>query len=91
VPQVFIAKLQEWLTTAFTEFAKTQAQNFLKASEDPADGVTLVFTMPHPPGLKEIGQLLAQQGAGAAAVADVIAKGTPPAVRVEAFPGHKRD
>ncbi len=79
------------MTTAFSEFAKTQAQKFLSASEDPADGVTLLFTIEHPPGLKEIGQLLGQKGAAANGIADTIAKGTPPPVRVDALPGYKRD
>ena len=91
VPQIFISKMQEWLTGAFSEFAKTNAAKFLAASENPADGVTLMFTLEHPPGLKEIGQLLAQKGAPATGVADTIAKGTPPSVRVDALPGYKRD
>jgi hypothetical protein len=91
VPQIFITKLQEWLTGAFSEFAKTQAQKFLAASEDPVDGVTLMFTIDHPPGLKEMGHLLGQKGAAANGAAESIAKGAPPTVRVDALPGHKRD
>ena len=91
VPQVFIVKVQEWLVGAFAEFAKTDAQKFLAASEDPADGVSLVFTIEHPPGLKEIAQLLAQKGPAGPELADVISKGARPQVRVEAFPGFKRD
>jgi hypothetical protein len=91
VPQLFIDKMQEWLLAAFTEFAKTQAQAFLGASENPADGVTLVFTIQQPPGLKEIAQVITGKGPAAADLGAAIAKGTPPAVRVEAVPGHKRD
>jgi hypothetical protein len=91
VPQLFIDKMQEWLLAAFTEFAKTQAQAFLTASENPADGVTLVFTIQQPPGLKEIAQVITGKGPAAADVAAVISKGAPPAIRVEAVPGHKRD
>jgi len=91
VPQVFIVKMQEWLVSAFAEFAKTDAQKFLAASEDPADGVSLVFTIAHPPGLKEIAQLLAQKGPAGPELADVISKGARPQVRVEAFPGFRRD
>jgi hypothetical protein len=89
VPRGFVGKVQEWLTAAFAEFGKTQAQKFLTAAEDPADGVTLVFTIEHPPGLKEIGQLLAQQGAAATGLAESIAKAAAPPVRVEARAGHK--
>ncbi len=91
VPQVFIVKMQEWLVSAFAAFAKAEAQKFLAASEDPADGVSLVFTIQHPPGLKEIAQLLAQKGSAGPELADVISKGALPQVRVEAFPGFKRD
>ena len=47
VRQAFMAKLHEWLVRAFTEFAKSQSQRFLAASEDTADGVTLRFIVDH--------------------------------------------
>jgi hypothetical protein len=54
--------------------------------------MTLVFTIPQPAGLKEIGGLLAQATASSgAAIAETIAKGSPPAVRVDVFPGYKCD
>ena len=89
VPPAFIAKTQEWLVQAFSEFLKTQSQQFLTASEDPADGVTLIFTIEQPPGLKELGQLLADKGAAGGTVAATVISGTQPVVRVEAVPGHK--
>jgi hypothetical protein len=92
VPQTFVAKLQEWLTAAFAEFVKTQAQAFLDAAEHPADGVTLTFTIDNPAGLREIAQALAQKNSPAAgSIADVIAKATVPAIKVDAAPGLARD
>jgi hypothetical protein len=91
VPQAFIVKMQEWLVGAFSEFAKTQAQKFLEASENPADGVTLVFTIASPPGLKEIGELIGGKGPAAPDIAATISKATAPSVRVEAVAGQKRD
>jgi hypothetical protein len=91
VPQAFITKMQEWLVAAFSEFAKTQAQTFLAAAQDPADGVTLVFTIEQPPGLKGIDDALAGKGAAAQAIAESIMKGSPPTVRVAAFSGRKCD
>ena len=88
VPQAFIAKLQEWLVPAFAEFIKTQSQKFLSAAEDPADGVTLDFTIDQPAGLKELGQALAGKEASSA-VAESVTKGGRPTVRVEALSGHK--
>jgi hypothetical protein len=88
VPQAFVAKLQEWLVQGFAEFIKTQSQKFISAAEDPADGVTLEFTIENPPGLKELGQALAEKGTSSAQVAEA-AKGGKPTVRVEAQSGHK--
>ena len=90
-PAVFVAKMQEWLTAGFSEFVKTQGPKFLAASENPADGVTLVFTVAQPPGFKEMAQLLGQKGAAAPGVAEGIARGAAPTVTVEALPGHKCD
>ena len=88
VRQAFMGKLQEWLVRGFADFAKTQASRFLAATEDAADGVTLRFTVEHPPGMKEFLQALTERGASANAVAGTIAKGEAPTVRVEVFPGH---
>jgi hypothetical protein len=88
VPQVFIAKMQEWLVHGFSEFINTQAQKFLAATEDPADGVTLKFTIVHPQGLKELGQALVEKGPEGSKVAEMIGKAGQPNIRVEVFPGH---
>jgi hypothetical protein len=91
VPQAFMAKLQEWLVHGFAEFIKTQSPKFLAATEDPADGVTLRFTIEHPQGLKELGQALVEKGPPASAIADAIGKGDRPSIRVEVWSGHKCD
>ena len=91
VPQAFIAKMQEWLVTAFSEFVKTQSQKFLAAAEDPADGVTLGVHDRASAGAQGDRQVLAEKGTSSAQIAETIAKGGRPAVRVEALPGHKCD
>ena len=91
VPQVFITKMQEWLVHGFSEFIKTQSQKFLAATEDPADGVTLRFTIEHPEGLKELGQALVEKGPEGSKIAEMIGKAGQPNIRVEVFPGHKCD
>ena len=91
VPQVFITKMQEWLVHGFSEFIKTQSQKFLTATEDPADGVTLRFTIEHPQGLKELGQALVEKGPAGSKIAETIGKGSQPNIRVEVLPGHKCD
>ena len=86
IPQVFITKMQEWLMHGFAEFMKTHAQQFLAATEDPADGVTLRFTIEHPQGLKELCQALMEKGPSGSKVAEIIANGSRPNVRVEVSP-----
>jgi hypothetical protein len=87
--QALSGKLQQWLTQGFVEFAKNQASQFLAAAEDPADGLTLTFTIEHPPGLKELCQALVEKSATGAKVAELLAGGGQPAVRVGAAPGHR--
>jgi hypothetical protein len=91
VPRVFITKMQEWLVHAFSEFIKTQSQKLLAATEDPADGVTLKFTIEHPQGLKELGQALVEKGPSGSKVAETLGQGSQPNIRVEVLPGHKCD
>lgn len=91
VPQAFILKMQEWLTTAFAEFSRTQAQAYLTAAESPEDGVTLVFSIASPPGLAGIGRLLAQSGANATDVLNAVTAAPAPKVQVTARSGYHRD
>jgi hypothetical protein len=87
--QTFVAKLQAWLVQGFAEFIKVQAPRVIAATENAADGITFVFTLEHPPGLKELGQAMVDRAAAAGAIAEAISKGTPPAVRVEVFAGRR--
>jgi hypothetical protein len=84
-----MAKLHEWLVRGFADFAKTQAQRFLAATADAADGVTLRFVVEHPQGLKDFVRGLVERGAPASAVAATISGAAPPTVRVDVFPGHR--
>ena len=88
VPREFAARLQEWLVQGFAEFIKTQSQKFFAAAEDPADGVTLRFTIEHPQGLKELGQALVGKSPAVSKAAETIGNGSPANIRVEVFPGH---
>lgn len=88
VPQALAGRMHEWLMHGFTDFMKTQTQKFLAATEDPADGVSLRFTIDNPPGLKELGQALFEKGKAATVIAATIAGGARPNVRVEVFPRH---
>jgi hypothetical protein len=83
------AKLVEWLVRAYADFAKNQAQQFTKASEDPADGVTLRFVIEHPQGLNELCQALLGTAPASAQLGGILANASPAVVRVEVLPGHR--
>ena len=87
--EAFVAKLQAWLVQAFAEFITTQTPRVIAATEDPAHGITFVFTLEHPPGLKALGHALVERGASGGAIADAIVKGAPPTVRVDVHAGHR--
>lgn len=90
VPGALTAKLQEYLVSAFAEFAKGQSQRFITAAEDTADGITLRFTIARPAGLQQICKALLPTGQ-TAGVADAIRGGSKPEVRIEVNPGYKCD
>jgi hypothetical protein len=89
LPPLFATRLQEWLVPAFAEFVKTQSNRFLAASEDPADGLTLVFTVEHPPGLKEVCEALVAPVPPSAGIGQSMAAGSRPIVRVDVVAGHR--
>ena len=82
-------RMQAWLVQGFAECLRTQTQQILSATEDPADGLTLQFTVEHPPGLKEVGQAMVERGPAAAGLVQAIAGGAQPAVRVAVVAGHR--
>jgi hypothetical protein len=88
VAAAFAARMQEWLVQGFAELLRTQPQRVLAATQDPADGITLQFSIERPPGLKEFCQALAGQAAAAGAAADALARGERPAIRVDVAAGH---
>lgn len=81
-------KIQQSVVSAFAGFAKDQAQRFITAAEDTADGVTLLFTIAGA-GLQPVGKaLVSSAGAGLAAA---IAGGAQRDVRIDVHPGYKCD
>ncbi len=95
VSPAFVGAVQGWLVQGFAEFVKGSAPQFLAASEDPADGVTLAFTIERPPGLAAVGDALGSGGtsgsaAGTAGATPAPAAGSP-TVGVEARPGRRCD
>jgi hypothetical protein len=51
-------KVGQWVGKAFADYVQARAGEFLTATEDPADGVTLVVTIVNPPGAPLVRKLL---------------------------------
>jgi hypothetical protein len=51
-------RLQEWSLKGLADFLKQQPQQFIAATEAPADGVTLRVTLANPPGIELLRQAL---------------------------------
>jgi hypothetical protein len=85
----FAARMQDWLVQAFAECLRGQKDTILAATEDPADGVTFQFTVERPPGLKELGQAMADKSTAAGNLVQAISGGAKPAVRVTVVAGHR--
>lgn len=57
VSQVLQRRLQEWILKGITDQLKQRAEEFTKAAEDTADGVTMVITIGNPPGFPQLRQV----------------------------------
>ena len=80
-------KLREWILNALTDFLKQQSAQFIAASESPADGVTLLVTINHPPGLDVLRQALKGR---IPSLGDFRLSGSAPEVTVSVAPGYFR-
>ncbi len=81
-------KVQRWLRKRLAEYLERQAQKFIAATEDPADGVTLVVTFTNPPGLPNLRRIVG--GASAKPSGGALPKGMPE-TSIEVVPGFRRD
>jgi hypothetical protein len=89
VSNALTAKLQEWIVGAFADFVKEQSQRIVAASEEPADGITLTFTVVRPAGLQQLAKALMPNGS-TTGLAAAIQSGSRPEVRVTVHAGYKR-
>jgi hypothetical protein len=71
VRQHLIRKVVDWVGRALAEYLKAGAGELVAAAEDPADGVTVVVAIAHPPGAPIVRRLLGGEGVGAAALGDL--------------------
>jgi predicted DNA-binding transcriptional regulator len=88
VPQILEHKLHEWVLKSLSEFIKNNAMQFIAATEDPANGVTLIITVANPPGFANIRQAL--KGRGMPLPSLKLAEGMP-TVGIRVAPGYIYD
>jgi hypothetical protein len=85
-------KVGQWVGKAFADYVQARAAEFITATEDPADGVTMVVTIVNPPGAPLVRKLLR----GSIGVGDVVGgldsmfKGDP-RVGLQTVPGFRFD
>ncbi len=87
VPQVLRGRVTEWLVKGLADHLQRHAQEFIKAADDTADGVTLVITLENPPGFRQLGEAL--KGKGISLSTLKLPEGDP-TVKLDVYPGHKR-
>jgi len=84
VSERFRHQLVEWLGRALAGFFTSRSQAFVTASQDPANGVTMMITLNSPPGMEGIDRLLLGQAAGPV---ESLFSGSLPEAGVQAVPG----
>jgi hypothetical protein len=86
VPQHLRGRVTEWVLKGLADHLQQHAQEFIRAAEDTADGVTLVVTLENPPGFRELGDALKGKGISLATLR--LPEGEP-TVRLSIHPGHR--
>lgn len=86
VPKALGARVTEWLVKGLTEHLQKHAGEFIQASGNTADGVTIEITLENPPGFRQLGEAL--KGKGIALGSLTLPEGHP-AVRLAVSPGFK--
>ena len=88
-----IEKLLDWLAQRLVEYFQQRAQEFINATQDQADGVTLVVTFTNPPGMSDLCKVLRREIAGFV-LTQLFRRGMPsrvPSASIQIIPGFRRD
>lgn len=88
VPQVLLGRMQEWVLKGLIDHLKQRTEEFIKAADDTADGVTLVITLGNPPGFPQLRQALKGKVLSPASLK--MADGAPQ-VKIGATPGYSHE
>jgi hypothetical protein len=86
VHQVLRGRITEWLVKGLADHLHKHAQEFIRAADDTADGVTLVITLENPPGFRQLGEALKGKGISVATLK--LPEGDP-TVKLRVYPGHR--
>jgi hypothetical protein len=84
VPQLLQARLRDWILKGLADHLRQRGEEFVRAADDPTDGVTVLVTLANPPGFTELRRALRGNGVS---LAGLRMTGTPE-VRVSVLPGH---
>ena len=85
VRQVFRSRVTEWVVKGLADHLQTHAQEFIRAADDNADGVTLVIRLENPPGFRQLGEALKGKGISLATLK--LPEGDP-TFRLRVYPGY---
>jgi hypothetical protein len=88
VPQVLLGRLTEWVVKGLSDHLKQRTEEFIKAAEDTADGVTLVISLGNPPGFPQLRQALRGKGLSLASLK--MSDGAP-TVKIKIIPGYTHE
>lgn len=88
VSQVLRGRLIEWTVKALADHLKQHSEEFTRAAEDTADGVTLIITLENPPGFAQLREALK---ARAVSIASLKLPDGSPNVKTQIVPGYKHE
>jgi len=88
VAQVLHNRLTQWATKGLADHLRTRSEEFIKAAEDAADGVTLIITLSSPPGFTQLRQALKGKGLS---LSGLKLSGKDPAVKIKAVLGYAHE
>jgi hypothetical protein len=87
VSPVLRGRITEWLVKGLADHLPKHAQEFIKAADDTADGLTLVITLENPPGFRQLGEALKGKRISLATLK--LPEGEP-TVKLRIYPGYWR-
>jgi hypothetical protein len=87
VLQVLRGRVTEWVVKGLADHLQKHAQEFIRAADDTADGVTLIITLENPPGFRQLGEALKGKGISLATLK--LQEGEP-TVKLRIYPGRWR-